>query len=85
MPSSLSNAYDPDSLARVTIYGPSTLAGTFRLTDQLCSQKLFSRPGPLAETFGVSHICCIGLLACGVTMLFAQPLLHVVRLPCLGL
>ena len=60
-----------------------SLAGTFRLMNQLCSRKLFLGPGPIAGTFRVSRVCCIGLIAYGGTMLFAQPLLHAVRLPCL--
>ena len=80
VPSSLSNAYDSDSPARVIIYGPSQFGWNL-----LCSQKLFLGLGPLAETFRVSPVCCIIFLECGDTMLSAQPLLHAVRLPCLGL
>ena len=47
VPSSLSNAYDPDSRLALRYTVPPSLAGTFWSTDRLCSQKLFSGPGPL--------------------------------------
>ena len=43
------------------------------------SRKLFSGPGPLARTFGVSRVLCIGLLAYDRSMLFAQPLFAMSR------
>ena len=85
VPSSLSNAYDPDLLARVIIYGPSQFGWNFSVDGSTVFSKLFSGPGPLAETLRVSRVCCIGFLACCGMMLFAQLLLCVVRLPFLGL
>ena len=64
---------------------PPSLAGTSQHTDRLCSQKIFLGLDLLAGTNDVSRVYYTDFLSNNGTMLFAQPLFHVVRLPCLGL